>query len=226
LTFNRLLLQHLPVALLSYLPIDSQPMNTLLFKDTSLNAEIDKYARIKNAFQDDVLVSTGDELFFLPIVQKGILRIVRENSDGKKIFLYHLYPGQTCVMTMICSQAGRASMVNAIVEEDAEVLLIPISKIDEWAKFKEWKSFISDTYVTRFTELIQVIDLISFSNMDKQLMHYLEEKSRALNSKSIATTHLEIADELRTHRVAVSRLLRNMEEKGMVRLGRNTIEII
>ena len=78
----------------------------------------------------------------------------------------------------------------------------------------------------RFAELINVIDLIAFSNMDKQLLHYLEERAKALHTKALVITHQQIADELRTHREAISRLLRTMEEKGVVRLGRNTIELI
>lgn len=197
-----------------------------IFKDPALVEEIKKNARVKAVPRDEVLMDSGAELVFVPIVQSGILRIVRENNDGKEIFLYHLYPGQTCAMAINCCQASKRSMVKAIAEEDTEVLLIPANRVEEWFRFTEWKSFINNTYGMRFAELINVIDLIAFSNMDKQLLHYLEERAKALHTKALVITHQQIADELRTHREAISRLLRTMEEKGVVRLGRNTIELI
>lgn len=82
------------------------------------------------------------------------------------------------------------------------------------------------TYQNRFAELLNVIDLIAFSNMDKQLLHYLTERSKALNTRVLEITHQQIADELHTHREAISRLLRTMEQKKIVRLGRNNIEVL
>ena len=197
-----------------------------IFKDPALVEEIKKNARVKAVPRDEVLMDSGAELVFVPIVQSGILRIVRENNDGKEIFLYHLYPGQTCAMAINCCQASKRSMVKAIAEEDTEVLLIPANRVEEWFRFTEWKSFINNTYGMRFAELINVIDLIAFSNMDKQLLHYLEERAKALHTKALVITHQQSADDLRTHREAISRVLRTMEEKGVVRLGRNTIELI
>jgi CRP/FNR family transcriptional regulator len=171
-------------------------------------------------------MSPGSDIVFVPIVTKGILRIVRENEDGREMFLYHLYPGQTCAMAINCCQSGKKSMVKAIAEEDTEVLMIPVDRVEEWFKYSEWKLFINNTYSLRFAELIKVIDLIAFSHMDQQLLHYLEERAKAMHTNAIVITHQQIADELRTHREAISRLLRSMEEKGLVRLGRNTIELL
>jgi CRP/FNR family transcriptional regulator len=201
-------------------------MTETIFKDPLLVEEIKKYARRKSVVRDDVLMSPGSDIVFVPIVTKGILRIVRENEDGREMFLYHLYPGQTCAMAINCCQSGKKSMVKAIAEEDTEVLMIPVDRVEEWFKYSEWKLFINNTYSLRFAELIKVIDLIAFSHMDQQLLHYLEERAKAMHTNAIVITHQQIADELRTHREAISRLLRSMEEKGLVRLGRNTIELL
>ncbi len=163
---------------------------------------------------------------FVPIVQKGVLRIVRQDDDGKEIFLYHLYPGQTCAMAINCCQTRKKSMVKAIAEDDTEVLQIPVSLVEEWFRYPEWKNFINSTYGTRFAELLEVIDLIAFSNMDRQVLHYLEERAKAANTRALYITHQQIADELHTHREAISRLLRTMEQKNIVKLGRNTIELL
>jgi CRP/FNR family transcriptional regulator len=201
-------------------------MSNTIFSDPRLLEEIKRFARVKNVDKDAVLMQPGDDIVFVPIVQKGVLRIVRQDNDGKEIFLYHLYPGQTCAMAINCCQSHKKSMVKAIAEDDTEVLQIPVNLIEEWFKYPEWKAFVNSTYSARFAELIEVIDLIAFSNMDKQVLHYLQERAKAANTKALYITHQQIADELHTHREAISRLLRTMEQKNMVKLGRNTIELL
>ena len=201
-------------------------VSSSLFKDASLVKEIEKYSKHKQLEKDEILMETGDSIQFIPIVQSGVLRIVRQDPDGKEVFLYHLYPGQTCAMALNCCQSGKKSMVKAIAEDKTEILLIPVQQIEDWFKYPEWRAFINTTYGNRFSELLNVIDMIAFNNLDKQLLHYLQQRAKAVNTKALYITHQEIADELHTHREVVSRLLRTMEEKKMVILGRNTIELL
>lgn len=197
-----------------------------VFRDAGLLDEIRRYTRVRQVLRNDVIMSPGDKIVFVPIVLKGVLRIVRQNEDGKEVFLYHLYPGQTCAMAINCCQTHKSSMVKAVAEDDTEVLQVPVNLVEEWFKYPEWKIFVNSSYSSRFAELIDVIDLIAFSNMDKQVLHYLQERARAANTKALYITHQQIADELHTHREAISRLLRTMEQKNILRLGRNTIELL
>lgn len=197
----------------------------VLFKDVRLNEEVAKYCRSKHLEKDQAMMSPGDDIHFVPIVTKGAIRIMRQNEDGNEVFLYHLYPGETCAMALNCCQAGRKSPVRAVAEDETDILQVPVQMIDEWSRYPEWRQFINNTYGNRFSELLSVIDLIAFSNMDKQLLHYLRERAKALNTKALYITHQEIADELHTHREAISRLLRTMEQKNLLKLGRHTIEL-
>jgi CRP/FNR family transcriptional regulator len=201
-------------------------MLTSIFKDPKLNDEINKYCRHKELDKDQTMMSPGDDVVFVPIVVRGAVRVMRQNEEGQEVFLYHIYPGETCAMALNCCQAGRKSMIKAVAEDETEIIQVPVKLIDEWSKYPEWRAFINTTYSSRFTELLSVIDLIAFSNMDKQLLHYLQERARALDTKALYITHQEIADELHTHREAISRLLRTMEEKNLVKLGRHTIELL
>jgi CRP/FNR family transcriptional regulator, anaerobic regulatory protein len=198
----------------------------LIFREAALIDEINNYGRIKTVEKGDALITPGDEIFFIPIVLSGCLRILRQDDAGNEVFLYHLYPGQTCAMSLTCCQVGKKSMVKAVAEDATEVLQIPVKQTENWFKYEEWKAYVSNNYNNRFAELMQVIDLIAFSHMDKQLLHYLKERCKALNTKVLDITHQQIAEELHTHREAISRLLRNMEQKGMVKLGRNSIELL
>ena len=198
----------------------------LFFKDPQLLAEFDKHARLKHFSADEVLMYPGDKIVFVPMVMKGNIRVIRANEDGREVFLYHINPGQTCAMSLNCCRANQTSMIKAVAEDDTEVYMIPAELVDEWFRFKEWKEFVNNTYGNRFTELMNVIDLIAFSNMDIQLLNYLQKRAQALNTKALRITHQQIADELHTHREAISRLLRQMENKGLVKLGRNVIELM
>ena len=196
------------------------------FKDPQLISEFEKNSRRKHFDNNEVIIWPGQPVVNVPVVISGSIRVMREDKDGNEIFLYHIYPGQTCAMSLNCCQADKASSIKAVAEDETEVYLLSARLVDDWFRFKEWKEFVNSTYSMRFNELLQVIDLIAFSNMDKQLLHYLQERARALNTKALYITHQQIADELRTHREAISRLLRAMETKGIVRLGRNTIELL
>lgn len=197
-----------------------------ILRDKKLVAEINLHGKLKYIEKDQVLVQPGDEIYSVPLVVKGVLRIVRADENANEVFLYHLYPGQLCAMAINCCQSKKRSMVKVIAEDDTEVLLLPAKKVEEWLEFSEWKNFINSTYTNRFVELLHVIDLIAFSNMDKQLWHYLKERSNALHTKALFITHQQIADEMHTQREAISRLLRTMEQKNMLKLGRNTIELL
>jgi CRP/FNR family transcriptional regulator len=129
-------------------------------------------------------------------------------------------------MAVNCCAAKKESMIKAIAEDETEVLLVPAELLDKLSAYPEWQRFINATYSARFGELIQVIDLIAFNSLDKKILNYLEKKKEALNTSALLITHQQIATELNTHREAVSRLLRTMEKKGLVKLGRNTIELL
>jgi len=201
-------------------------MNKTVFTDHALLNEISRFAKVKTIQKDDILINPGSKILFVPIVQKGVLRIMRQDDDGREVFLYHIYPGQTCAMAINCCQGHKESMIKAVAEDETEILQIPANLVEEWFKYPEWKIFINNTYSQRFADLLEVIDLIAFHNMDKQVLHYLKEKAKATNNTTINITHQQIADELHTHREAISRLLRTMEHKKFVRLGRNTIELL
>ena len=141
-------------------------MQLSIFNDAKLVAEIDANSRKKSVHKEDVLISTGDEIVFVPLVMKGCLRIMRQDHDGREVFLYHIYPGQTCAVSLTCCQTGKSSMVKAVAEDDTDVLLIPVRYMEEWFKYPEWKAFVNNTFNNRFSDLLQVIDLIAFNNME------------------------------------------------------------
>jgi len=102
--------------------------------------------------------------------------------------------------------------------------MIPIEKMEEWSeRYKSWRSFVFKSYHNRLNEMLDTIDSIAFLKLDERLLKYLTEKSRLSKSHIIRNTHQEIAYELHTSRVVISRLLKKLENIGEIQLHRNHI---
>ena len=154
------------------------------------------------------------------------IKILREDNDGDELLLYFLEKGDTCAMTLTCCIGQTKSEIRAIAETDATLIMIPIQKMEEWAgKYKSWRKFVFESYHNRLNEMFSIIDSIAFLKMDERLLKYLKEKSRISRNLTIHNTHQEIAYELHTSRVVISRLLKKLENLGKIKLHRNHILI-
>jgi CRP/FNR family transcriptional regulator len=182
--------------------------------------------KLKKLRADDWMVDIGDPIVYMPLLLKGQLRILREDEDGHELLLYYIRPGETCAMSLTCCSGSAVSNVRAVAEEDTELLLLPIQIIDEWTtKYPSFKSFILKTYQHRFEELLNTIDSIAFHNLDDRLSQLLKQKSEKEGSE-LKTTHQELANQLNSSRAVISRLLKQMERKGKIQMGRNKIILL
>lgn len=177
--------------------------------------------------EGELLMDIGGYIKYMPLVITGMLKILREDKEGNELLIYYVRPGETCAMSLTCCLGDAKSNVRAMAEEDTVLLAIPTRLMDDWTStFKSWKSFVLLTYQRRFDELLQTIDSIAFHKLDDRVWHLLKDKSRMHHSKTITTTHQELASELNSSREVISRLLKQMEKEGKVQLGRNRIELL
>lgn len=195
--------------------------------EKELIEEIKEVSQILEFKQDDVLIDFGQYIRGMPLLIKGAIKIMREDFDEGELLLYFLEKGDTCAMTMSCCMGNNKSEIRAIAENDGMVLMIPVQKMEEWlGKYKSWRAFVFNSYNNRFNELLSAIDSIAFKHMDERLEDYLLEKAKINNTNTITQTHKEIAYELNSSRVVISRLLKAMEKEGKLKLNRNNIEIL
>ena len=172
------------------------------------------------------LMEPGQFVKAVPLVLEGSIKIMRMDEDGKELFLYYLETGETCALSLTCCSAARPSEIKAVVEEKASLLFIPIQVHEQLVdEFKQWKDFVSTTYQHRFQEMLTVLDAVAFKRMDERLMNYIVTKMKQLKSNELHTTHQEVANELGTAREVISRLLKQLEKKKWIELGRNVIYI-
>ena len=175
----------------------------------------------------EVFLDFGQTVRLMPIVLSGAIKISRLDDNGHELLLYYINPSETCAMTFTCCMQQFPSEVKAVAEEDSELLVVPVSVMDEWLiKYPTWKAFVMKTVRERFNEMLKTIDQIAFQRLDERLVHYLKEKSKATGSSLINLSHEQIANELATSRVVISRLLKKLENDKKLLLYRNQIKIL
>ena len=174
----------------------------------------------------EMLMKPGQFVKAVPLVLEGSIKIMRMDEEGRELFLYYLEKGETCALSLTCCSAARPSEIKAVVEEKLTVLFIPIQVHEQLTdEFKQWKDFVSSTYQHRFQEMLTVLDAVAFKRMDERLMNYIVTKMKQLKTNELHTTHQEVANELGTAREVISRLLKQLEKKKWIELGRNVIYI-
>jgi CRP/FNR family transcriptional regulator len=194
-----------------------------LFEKELIN-EINQVGTYKEISEGQKMIEIGEYVRSMPLLVSGVIKILREDDDGDELLLYFLEKGNTCAMTLTCCLGQTKSEIRAIAETDAKLIMIPIEKMEEWsAKYKSWRNFVFESYHNRLNELLDTIDSIAFLKMDARLLKYLNEKARVSEDNIINSTHQDIAYELHTSRVVISRLLKKLENLGKVELHRNHI---
>ncbi|HCC93996.1 MULTISPECIES: Crp/Fnr family transcriptional regulator [Empedobacter] len=195
------------------------------FEDELLN-EIDELGSLIDFKANDVMIDLNQFIKGMPILLSGAIKIMREDFDEGELLLYFLEKGDTCAMTMACCLGDKQSKIRAVAETDGELVMIPIVKMDEWlAKYPSWRRFIFDSYNNRMEEMLVAIDNLAFNDMNERLKKYLLDVASINKGKVVVKTHQEIAYELNTSRVVISRLLKALEKEGFLQLNRNEITI-
>lgn len=196
-----------------------------LFEE-SLLKEINESGIYKEISEGDQLIEIGTYVTAMPLLISGAVKVMREDDDGDELLLYFLERGDTCAMTLSCCLGQKKSEIRAVAEKDTRLIMIPIQKMEDWtSKYKSWRNFVFNSYHNRLNEMLETIDSIAFLNMDERLWKYLQEKARISKGSIIYNTHQEIAYDLHTSRVVISRLLKKLEKKGKITLQRNAIKV-
>ena len=197
-----------------------------LFEDQLLQ-EINNVGTFRDIPEGTKLIEIGDYIKSMPLLVSGAIKILREDKQGDELVLYFIEQGDTCAMTLSCCLGDAKSEIRAIAETDTRLMMVPVQKMEEWlGKYKSWRQFVLQSYQNRMTELLEAIDTIAFLKMDQRLFKYLKDKAMVNHNDVIHVTHHEIASDLHTSRVVVSRLLKALELDGRIELHRNNIKVI
>jgi CRP/FNR family transcriptional regulator len=196
-----------------------------MFTDSVLRHEFERVVVRRQLPAGTELIAVGDTITHIPIVQKGSLRILAQDGEGRERYLYHILPGESCAASLTCCVSRRVSSVRAVVEEDADLLLIPVHYVDEWMIHPEWRKYVNEVQAQRFQELLEAFEVVAFRKLDEQLWDYLMKRVQATGEHTLHLTHQQIADELRSPREVITRLLQQLKARGLVSLGRGHVEV-
>ena len=197
-----------------------------IFEDELIEeiVKVSHYDKIKSG---ELLIDIGDNMTHLPLLVSGAVKIIRPDKDGEEIVLYYLEPGDTCAISFVNCINKKKSIFRGIVEKDLEAIFLPIDFIDEWlAKYKSWRHFIIDSYHFRLLEMVESIDSLAFLKMNGRLLKYLTDKVKINKSSDLHITHQEIANDLNTSRVVITRILKELHEEKKIYSTRNKIRVL
>jgi len=197
-----------------------------LFEPELIN-EICKNGTLKIYKADEEIIDIGMPITHMPLVISGSLKVMTEDKEGDELLLYYIEWGDTCAVTLNSCTKKAKSAIRVITETEAEILFVPIEKMDEWMiKYKSWRVYVLDSFNTRLNEMVAAFDNIVFNNMEKRLEKYIRDKAWVTKSAILNLSHQDIANDLYSSRVVVSRLMKKLEKNNIIRQQRNKVVVI
>jgi CRP/FNR family transcriptional regulator, anaerobic regulatory protein len=194
--------------------------------ESELKDIIAEHGMVKKFEADELLMNVGQYFHSTMLMVKGNIKIFREGEEGEEFFIYMIGPGEACALSMVCAFKHAASEIKAKTVEETEVIMLPIELMDQlMQKYKTWYYFVLETYRTRFEEMLTLIDNIAFKSLDERLLFYLKNQVEKFGM-TLNITHQQIASDLNSSREVITRLLKKMEQRGMVTLERNALTIV
>jgi CRP/FNR family transcriptional regulator len=195
--------------------------------DEYIIEDISQYGLLKHYETNDIIMDIGQDLTHVPLLLEGNIKVLSEDDDGHELLLYVLESGDTCSMSLTCCMSKSKSKIRAVADKNSTVIMIPNQKMTEWFNTNEsWRNFILQSYQIRFNEMLETIDTLAFMKMDERLFKYLTDQVKLNASHIVSKTHQDIAEDLNTSRVVISRILKQLENEQKIKLSRNKIEVL
>lgn len=199
----------------------------LLIFERALVDEILTLGNIREFKEGETIMDYGMNVKFMPLIISGTIKVMKNDEDNREILLYYLSNNESCAMAYACCMEAKKSEIRAIAEDNVSLIPIPHEKLDEWlSKYPSWKSYIFNSFTQRFNELLKSIESIAFHKLDERLITYLIDKTKITGKTSIPLSHSQIAEEMGTSRVVISRLLKQLENDKKLLLYRNEIKLL
>lgn len=195
------------------------------FFEAELREAIISDGMLKEVEAGEALIEEDQYIRSFPILISGLIKVSRMEENGNELLLYYLQPGEVCTVSLSCCMERTKSRVRAIAEEETSVVVLPVELLDKWmSDFQTWKEFVMISMRKRFDDLLNTLDSIAFLKMDERLERFFSNRYKTSGQATFTGSHQDIALSLNTSREVISRLLKQMEKKGMISLSRNRVD--
>jgi CRP/FNR family transcriptional regulator len=197
-----------------------------LLRDDGLRKDIAKHGTL-HQFTEGVMVLKEEQyLDHIPLVSKGGVKVIRHTRGHQNIFLYFIRPGEVCTMTLSSCLKRQTSQVHACTVTPTEMILLPMERVYYYTKhFPSWNEFTLENFSEKFDNIMHAFDWLAFEPLKARIMHYLEDTAQLCGQSSLTITHVELATDMGASRVSVSRVLKELEQEGSLKLERKMITI-
>lgn len=156
-----------------------------------------------------------------PFVIAGGIRVLKPAANGRELPLYRVLPGESCIITSSCLLGHSDYNARGVTESDTTLVLLPRAIFADLLDQPAFRDFVFHLFSERMADLMQLIEEVAFRKLDQRLAGLLLGKGKIVHA-----THQQLADELGSVREMVSRLLKGFADQGLVRLGREQVEIL
>ena len=174
-----------------------------------------------------VLHSGGADCTGLLLVKTGQLRAFILSREGREVTLYRLFDRDICLFSASCMMRSIQFDVAISAEKDTQMWIIPS---DIYKPIMEQSAYVAnytnEIMASRFSEVMWLMEQVMWNSMDKRVAVFLLEEASIEDADCLHITHESIANHLGTHREVVTRMLRYLQNEGMVKLARGTVELV
>ncbi|MGB5725669.1 MAG: Crp/Fnr family transcriptional regulator [Thiogranum sp.] len=173
------------------------------------------------------LIEWSDTADKFVIVLQGSVKVYETAKNGREISLYRVGSGQVCVLSLTRLLLRSNRCAQAVAEQDVLLLAMPPQYFDRLlTESEDFRRYLITSMAHCITDVIQLISQVSFNQLDLRLATLLIKRTNKVGSGKHSCTHQTIANELGTTREVVSRLLKDFERSGYIKLKRGSIEIL
>lgn len=189
----------------------------------TLRQEAESRIQVMPFAPGQIVFRAGDHCQGLPLVLSGSVKVQMTGLSGHSIVLYRMGADDICTLSIGCLMTGKGYRAEAVVEEDTLAAMVPRGLFDRLMEQSAgFRQAVMESYGRRLDDLMLLVEEVAFRRMDERLEAWLLARG---GTGSIHITHQELAVELGTAREVVSRLLKELERQGKVKLSRGCIAL-
>ena len=192
-------------------------LKNLRFLGENLMEEMIRKGTMASFSEGETILREGSYIKVVPLVLEGIMKVYVSNEE-KELLLYYITPLESCIMSFSAVLRNEPGKINAVAEAPVQALLLPATEIKNWIRdYPQFNFLFYNQFNTRYSDLIETINHLLFDSLDARLIDFLRRRKDITGENTLRLTHKQIAESLGTAREVITRVLKKLENEGLVK---------